>query len=100
MPRCWSSTSPPESRRAARGLLGWSETELARRSGLDEGFVKGFEAGTGDPASGQVEALRSALMQGGIVFTNGATAGVRLSEQQRGGNEGTRVDQLTTENDR
>jgi transcriptional regulator with XRE-family HTH domain len=86
--------------RAARGLLGWSETELARRSGLDEGFVKGFEAGTGDPASGQVEALRSALMQGGIVFTNGATAGVRLSEQQRGGNEGTRVDQLTTENDR
>lgn len=86
--------------RGARGLLGWSETELARRSGLDEGFIKGFEAGTGDPASGQVEALRSALMQGGVVFTNGATPGVRLSEQQRGGDEGTRVDQLTTENDR
>lgn len=85
--------------RGARGLLGWSEAELARRSGLDEGFVKGFEAGTGDPASGQIEALRSALMQAGVVFTDGATPGVRLSAQQRG-DEGTRLDQLTTENDR
>lgn len=99
-----SGTSPntmtPAQSRAARGLLGWSEADLARRSGLDEGFIKGFEAGTGDPASGRIEALRSALMQGGIVFTDGTTPGVRLSEQQRGGNEGTRLDQLTTENDR
>ena len=39
-------------------------------------------------------------MQGGIVFTDGVSPGVRLSEQQRGGNEGTRLDELTTENDR
>ncbi|CAO4174704.1 XRE family transcriptional regulator [Methylorubrum populi] len=99
-----SGTSPntmtPAQSRAARGLLGWSEADLARRSGLDEGFIKGFEAGTGDPASGRIEALRSALMQGGIVFTDGVSPGVRLSEQQRGGNEGTRLDELTTENDR
>ena len=86
--------------RGARGLLGWSEADLARKSGLDEGFVTGFEAGTGDPASGQVEALRSALMQGGVVFGDGATPGVRLSERQRGGDEGTRLGNLTTENDR
>ncbi len=90
----------PAQCRGARGLLGWSEADLAGRSGLDEGFVRGFETGTGDPASGQVEALRSALMQGGIVFTDGATPGVRVSEQQRGGNEGTRLGDLTTENDR
>ncbi|PXW55558.1 hypothetical protein BY998_11842 [Methylobacterium sp. B4] len=86
--------------RGARGLLGWSAADLAGRSGLDEGFVQTFESGTGDPASGRIEALRSTLMRAGIVFTDGATPGVRLSEQQRGGDEGTRLGDLTTENDR
>ncbi len=92
------NTIGPGQSRAARGLLGWSAADLARASGLDEGFVTGFEAGRGDPASGQIEALRSALMREGVVFTDGD--GVRLSERQRGGDEGTRVDALTTENDR
>lgn len=92
------NTMTPGQARAARGLLGWSAADLAGRSGLDEGFVTRFEAGTGDPASGQIEALRSALMRAGIVFTEGD--GVRLSAQQRGGDEGTRLGDLTTENDR
>ncbi len=92
------NTIGPGQSRAARGLLGWSVTDLAQASGLDEGFVTGFEAGSGDPASGQIEALRSALMREGVVFTGGD--GVRLSERQRGGDEGTRLGDLTTENDR
>ncbi len=92
------NTMGPGQSRAARGLLGWSAADLARASGLDEGFVTGFEAGRGDPASGQIEALRSALMREGVVFTEGD--GVRLSERQKGGDEGTRLGDLTTENDR
>ncbi len=89
--------SPAQSR-AARGLLGWSEAALAGKAGLDEGFVRAFEAGHGDPAPGQVEVLRSALMTAGAVFTDSPAPGVRLEPQGQG--EGIRLGELTTENDR
>lgn len=89
--------SPAQSR-GARGLLGWSEAELARRVGVDERFVRDFEAGHGDPPAGRIEALRSALMSAGAVFTDSPCPGVRLEPQGQG--EGTRLDDLTTENDR
>ena len=96
----WTSAprSPAQSR-AARGLLGWSEADLAAKVGLGEAFVRDFEAGRGDPASGQIEALRSALIAAGAVFSNGDTPGVRL-ERRSAPDEGTRADDLTTENDR
>ncbi|MGU3536638.1 helix-turn-helix domain-containing protein [Methylobacterium sp. A54F] len=90
--------SPAQSR-AARGLLGWSEGDLAGKVGLGESFVRDFEAGRGDPPSGQLEALRSALMAAGAVFTDGDSQGVRL-DPGGGRDEGTHPDQLTTENDR
>ena len=93
-----ANTITPAQSRAARGLLDWSPADLAARIGLDEGFVRGFEAGTSDPGSGQVEALRSVLMRAGAIFTDDGTPGVRLSQQ--GGDEGTRLGDLTTENDR
>ena len=85
--------------RAARGLLGWSQGDLAAKVGLDERFVHDFEGGLGDPPTGQVEALRSALMAAGAVFTGAPTPGVHLSTQPSA-DEGTRLDALTTENDR
>ncbi|WP_279598848.1 helix-turn-helix transcriptional regulator [Methylobacterium sp. J-076] len=85
--------------RAARGLLGWSEADLARKAGCDEALVKNFEAGYGDSPSGQIEVLRSALSGAGIVFTDSPSAGVSLDEM-RGTDEGTRLGNLTTENDR
>ncbi len=88
----------PAQSRAARGLLGWSLADLAQKSGLDEGFVRDFEAEAGDPPSGQIEALRSTLMAAGVIFTEGDGAGVRLGGQ--GGDEGLRLNELTTENDR
>lgn len=84
--------------RAARGLLGWSEAELAARSGVSEAELRAFESGAGDPPSGRIEVLRSALMAQGIVFTGGASPGVQLRPE--GGDEGTRLSALTTENDR
>lgn len=92
------STMSAAQSRAARALLGWSPADLGARTGLGEDFVQGFEAGSGDPASGQVEALRSALMTAGIVFSDGDGPGVVLT--RRGKDEGTRMDDLTTENDR
>ncbi|GJD76881.1 hypothetical protein NBEOAGPD_0082 [Methylobacterium gregans] len=88
----------PEQSRAARGLLGWSEADLARKVGLDERLVRDFEAGYGDPPAGQIEALRSALASAGAVFTDLPSPGVRLDA--RGQGEGTRLQDLTTENDR
>jgi hypothetical protein len=90
--------SPAQSR-AARGLLGWSESDLAGKVGCDVGLVRDFEGGFGDPPSGQVEALRSALTTAGIVFTESPTPGVHLGEAT-GVDEGTRLSNLTTENDR
>ncbi|MGV7032184.1 helix-turn-helix domain-containing protein [Methylobacterium symbioticum] len=89
--------SPAQSR-AARGLLGWSEAELARKVGFEERVVRDFEAGHGDPSPGRIEALRSALMAAGAVFTDSPYPGVRLEPQGQG--EGTRLGDLTTENDR
>ena len=98
-PSGWSpNTISPAQCRAGRALLDWSAGDLAAKVGLDERFVRAFESNTGDPSSGQVEALRSALMRAGVVFTNGNSPGVRLVS--RGGDEGTRLDDLTTDNDR
>lgn len=92
-----NAMSPAQSR-AARGLLNVSTADLAAKIGIDERVVRDFEQGIGDPGSGQIEALRSALMASGIIFLGGDEPGVRLS--RRGRDEGTRLDALTTENDR
>lgn len=88
----------PAQCRAARGLLGWSQGDLAGRSGFDEGLVRSFEDETSETPSGQLEALRSTLMQAGTVFSDADGGGVRLSGQ--GAGDGTHLDDLTTENDR
>jgi ribosome-binding protein aMBF1 (putative translation factor) len=90
--------SPAQSR-AARGLLGWSEADLAGKVGLDEQFVRDFESGYGDPPSGQIEALRSALCTAGAAFDDAPNSGVHLAAQSKA-DEGVRLGALTTENDR
>lgn len=89
----------PAQSRAARGLLGWSEADLAAKVGLDEQFVRDFESGYGDPPSGQIEALRSTLCAAGAVFDDAPNPGVHLAAQATA-DEGVRPGALTTENDR
>ncbi|WP_147078789.1 helix-turn-helix domain-containing protein [Methylobacterium haplocladii] len=84
--------------RAGRALIGWSVEDLAAKVGFDAALVRDFEGGLNDPPSGTIEALRSALTTGGVIFTDGGSAGVRLGRQ--GGDEGTRLGELNTENDR
>jgi transcriptional regulator with XRE-family HTH domain len=75
-----------EQMRAARGLLGWSQSELAKRAGLSLPTVKRMEAGTGPRVSDEARArVQRALELGGAQFIseNGGGPGVRLRRRQR-----------------
>jgi transcriptional regulator with XRE-family HTH domain len=72
--------------RAARALLGWSQSELAARSDLSLPTVRRFEAASGARVSQQArDRLRLALEVAGIAFIdeNGGGPGVRLRQRIR-----------------
>jgi transcriptional regulator with XRE-family HTH domain len=67
--------------RAARALIGWSQTELADAAGVPLSIVERFETGAPGPVAGEAFAkLRAALEVAGVAFIpeNGGGAGVRL----------------------
>ena len=67
--------------RAARSLLGWSQSELATRAGLSLPTVKRLEGGFGPRVSGDARAkLQKAIEAAGIEFIdeNGGGLGVRF----------------------
>ena len=69
-----------EQLRAARGLLGWSQSELAERAGLSLPTVKRLEGGFGPRVSNEARAkLQKALETAGVQFIdeNGGGPGVR-----------------------
>jgi predicted transcriptional regulator len=73
--------------KAARALLGWSQEDLAKHSGVSAPTVKRLEAAEGD-IGGRAEtgeALVEALEEAGVEFIaeNGGGAGVRLTKRQR-----------------
>jgi transcriptional regulator with XRE-family HTH domain len=75
-----------EQLRAARSLLGWSQTELAEHAGLSLPTVKRVERESGDGPNVSAEArekLRKALERAGVEFIaeNGGGAGVRLKKR-------------------
>jgi transcriptional regulator with XRE-family HTH domain len=68
--------------RAARGLIGWSQTDLAEKSGVSRPTIADFEAGKREPYPRTIETLRAALEAAGVVFVdeNGHGPGVRLKK--------------------
>jgi transcriptional regulator with XRE-family HTH domain len=75
-----------EQLRAARGLLGWSQTELASRAGLSLPTVKRVEAGFGPRVSDDARGkLQRTLETAGIEFIddNGGGPGVRLKKSRK-----------------
>ena len=75
-----------EQLRAARALLGWSQTQLAGRAGMSLPTVKRVETERGPNVSeGARHALQLALELGGVEFIdeNGGGAGVRLRKRQK-----------------
>jgi transcriptional regulator with XRE-family HTH domain len=74
-----------EQMRAARGLLGWSQSKLAKQAGLSLPTVKRVESGMGPRVSDEARArIQQALEAGGVQFIseNGGGPGVRLRKRQ------------------
>jgi transcriptional regulator with XRE-family HTH domain len=72
--------------RGARGLLGWSQSDLADRAKLSLITIKRFEAGFGPPVSDEVRAkAQKALEAAGVEFIdeNGGGAGVRFRKRKK-----------------
>ena len=75
-----------EQLRAARGLLGWSQSELAARAGLSLPTVKRLEGGFGPRVSDEARwKLQRAIESAGIEFIdeNGGGLGVRFRLKRR-----------------
>jgi transcriptional regulator with XRE-family HTH domain len=69
----------PDQSRAARGWLGWSQRDLAKRANVALNTVNEFEAGRRTPTPNNIAALRRAVENGGIRLLfdkNGAAAGI------------------------
>jgi transcriptional regulator with XRE-family HTH domain len=69
----------PDQSRAARGLLDWSQAELAARSNLSESTIRDFEKGRRIPSINNLAAVRRALEAAGVQFIDGDHPGVRLA---------------------
>jgi DNA-binding XRE family transcriptional regulator len=70
----------PAQCRAARGLLGWNQQELARQAGVGIVTVHQLETGLTQPRRATLEVIRRALESAGVEFTNGDQPGVRLTK--------------------
>jgi transcriptional regulator with XRE-family HTH domain len=76
----------PSQIRAARALIGWSQTEVATAAGLSIPTVKRAEADGGIRVSEDaVDAIACALEKAGVEFIaeNGGGPGVRLRQPVR-----------------
>jgi transcriptional regulator with XRE-family HTH domain len=70
----------PEQSRAARGLLDWSQQQLADTARVGLSTVRDFEKKRRTPVPANLAAIQSALEAAGVEFIpeNGGGVGVRL----------------------
>ena len=68
----------PAQIRAARALLGWSQTELEDKSRVAKKTIADFERGARQPFERTLIDLCAALTEAGVEFTNSGEPGVRL----------------------
>jgi transcriptional regulator with XRE-family HTH domain len=75
----------PSQCRAARGLLEWSQQELAEYAQVGVVTVHQLEAGTSEPRRATLQAIRRAFETAGVEFIdeNGGGPGVRLKKRQQ-----------------
>ncbi len=71
----------PEQCRAARGLLGWSQSELERCAGVARKTLADFEGGKRSPYDRTLADIRAALESAGVIFINGNEPGVKMRKR-------------------
>ena len=73
--------------RAARGLLDWTQQDLADRAGVGIVTVRQFEGAVNTPRRATVDVIRRALESAGVEFIdeNGGGPGVRLRKAHQQG---------------
>jgi hypothetical protein len=71
--------------RAARALLEWTETELAKAANVELDVIQQLEARFRRPSVDQQRQIRKALEDGGVVFIdeNGGGVGARLKYNRK-----------------
>jgi len=67
--------------RAARQLLGWSQFELSRQSGVSETTIQRFEKGRIELRGPTQTSIVSALLSNGVAFVD--SVGVHLRADRR-----------------
>lgn len=76
-----------EQSRAGRGLLDWSQNDLAEKSNLGHSTIRNFEAGRRVPGINNLAAIRRAFEQAGVIVidegdaSSGGGVGVRLKKE-------------------
>ena len=73
----------PAQSRGARGLIQWSQTQLAEKAGISLSTVADFEKGRRQPIPNNLAAIRKALENAGVKFIAAGKSGgpgVRLLE--------------------
>jgi predicted transcriptional regulator len=75
----------PAQSRAARGLLAWSQQDLAKEAGVGTVTVHQLEAGTSQPRRATLDVIKRAFERAGVEFIdeNGGGPGVRLRLRSR-----------------
>jgi transcriptional regulator with XRE-family HTH domain len=70
--------------RAARGLLDWTQQELAERAGVGIVTIRQLEAHSSEPRRATVEVIKQALERAGVEFIdeNGGGPGVRMRKRR------------------
>jgi transcriptional regulator with XRE-family HTH domain len=67
--------------KAARGLLGWSQFQLSRQSGVSETTIQRFETGRIELRGATQTAIVSTLLNNGVEFVD--SVGVHLRADKR-----------------
>ena len=75
----------PSQCRAARGLLGWNQQDLAAKAGVSQLTVHQLEAGSTRPRRATLDVVRRAFESAGVDFIdeNGGGPGVRLRKPEK-----------------
>ena len=75
----------PEQCRAARGLLDWSQQDLAGRAAVGIVTVRQLEAGAHEPRRATLDVIQRAFESAGVEFIdeNGGGSGVRLKKPRK-----------------